>query len=815
MKMNKTFSKEDKKDRFITDHLLPYLLKYIDDSDDPDSVLDSVARMYVFPYITSDGVRIGSLKEPGVSWYYIEENDKSIISSGSYRVFADDLLKQEQAKRLRQLLVPEGLIAEFSDEAVVKDLILRMSKENDYSELWWTCAYDVFILWKPEKGKIDMSNATKSVNSNCFLFDEDYVGNAHKDELIRFGIFRDILTGSARRLFWDRIPSNEKKKAKEVLRKFGVPCTFVDTVERWNGVHMQSNTRINPYILRFAKGIGEKVAFPVAPSEKENEKCSLCHWLFMDVIYKESKAAFEDAVYDENEEYSEGIVVKNIYGDYVPLSWYLFYSKDDLDEKDWDDEEDLRDENENTGLELEYLHIDATLYDLDFIINSEKILDFSEVCESADEYDIEKDDIEEFYKWVWNYSKHAELAENILSYYSGNTENRMTIDEDANDFVLSVIENYDGENSDYKFDIDIQDTEAFLHSDTINKINTIYKEIYAVVYGKYGRTDVSEYVKRILDATEASYSVKSEIESNEIWDHVYLTDGEINEYDGIFVKCKIYDEDYEDAIVLWPSEDEDSYVRALAEYIRSHYDVEVAIEAAEAFDWKEEYLSLAQGIREFISEKTARRLPEDLYGFIADMEDVKDFGTEKKIWLSLKSQRERLITHETGKCPIDLSSWRTFLSSKYTGRCQLCGGKTITGEQNAHFYTYRLVKPSGNSLADMTSNMFCLCPSCWGEMGQGDFMGKDLSELIERTSEYSRYIEQKIKAGEMEDNFPSLVSEVWEDQLLTEEDEEKLEGFHNPIVCHVMVNGKDRSMAFSWEHFMRIAFILLETEGKE
>ena len=67
----------------------------------------------------------------------------------------------------------------------------------------------------------------------------------------------------------------------------------------------------------------------------------------------------------------------------------------------------------------------------------------------------------------------------------------------------------------------------------------------------------------------------------------------------------------------------------------------------------------------------------------------------------------------------------------------------------------------------------------------------------------------------MEDDFRSLISELWEDQELTEEEEDKLEGFHHPIVCHVMVNGKERSMAFSWEHFMRIAFILSESDENE
>ena len=42
-----------------------------------------------------------------------------------------------------------------------------------------------------------------------------------------------------------------------------------------------------------------------------------------------------------------------------------------------------------------------------------------------------------------------------------------------------------------------------------------------------------------------------------------------------------------------------------------------------------------------------------------------------------------------------------------------------------------------------------------------------------------------------------------------------MEGFHKPIICRVVVNGESRCMAFSWEHFMRLAFILSEYENDE
>ena len=39
------------------------------------------------------------------------------------------------------------------------------------------------------------------------------------------------------------------------------------------------------------------------------------------------------------------------------------------------------------------------------------------------------------------------------------------------------------------------------------------------------------------------------------------------------------------------------------------------------------------------------------------------------------------------------------------------------------------------------------------------------------------------------------------------------EGFHAPVICEVLVNGEERQMKFSWEHFLRIAFLL--TEGND
>ena len=812
--MNKVFNRENNKDKFIMEHLLPYLMRHLEKNNGDEETTDAIAAMLIFPYRAENGgIRLGSLKEPGINWYFAPQGDKTSLSAGSYRIVAESTLKSDQAKRLRQIFLGNGLIAEFSDAAVIKDLLRQMSKETEYTEYWWTCAYDIFKLWKPDTFSANMMEATESMNNNSFLFVPDYTGYRLKDDLIRHRVFKDIETPASKNKFWNKIPRHEKKKAEMLLERLGVPSSFV--YKKWTSEGLRYAEYVNPYILRFAAAIGNDITFPVDNADENYALCQLCHSLFMDVIYQESREAFMDAATTDDEDtYNTGIPVKNTRGDYVPLSWHLFYSSTEPEDTDGEDIDYKEDVHENTA--YEYLHIDISQYKEEFIRSYANIHAFSEIYETADKYNIDDEEAIDFYKWIWGYSKHFEIADNILRYYSDDSNRRSTIDEEDNDFVLSVIDFYDGEDNEYCFDIDLSDNEAFLHADTVNKIYSLFEDLYAVIYSGFQRLDVHEYVKRILDVTEASYTEKSNIERDNIWEHVYLTSGETGMYDNVYVSGRLYhktgEKHYENAILLWPSEDEDSYVRAIADYIKLHYEVEVAIAGAEAFDWKQEYIDLAEGIRDFISERTERRLPEELYGYIAEMEDVETFGAEKRIWLRLKEQRDRIMEQETGKSPVSLGGWRSFLDAKYTGRCQLCGGKTIKGIQNAHFYTYRIMKESQNELANMNSNMFCLCPSCWGEMGFGSFMGKDMSELIQKATIYSEYLEKTLQAEEMEDDFPSLVKEVWEDQEFSEDEEEKLEGFHNPIVCRVMVNGKDRLMAFSWEHFMRIAFILSDAE---
>ena len=822
--MNRIYNKENKKDRFIMDHLLPYLMKHIEESTNTHETTQAIAALKIFPYKTENRiVRLGSLKEPGVSWYFAPQDDDECVSAGGYRILADNTMKQDHLKKLRQIFLDNRLIAEFSDEAVIKDLLTRMSKETQYSEYWWICAYDVYKLWNPGSFNVNLAKATESMNNNGFLFIQNYSGYKLRDDLIKYNVFKDIITPISRSAFWNKISENETKKALMLLEKLGVSSSFVYGSYDWRSSWTGYTQYVNPYILRFVSGIGEKIAFPIEETEEAFQRCKLIHSIFMDVVYNESREAFWKAITTEDENtYNSGIPVMNTEGEFVPLSWHLFYSNKEIENiEDADSFEDVDEEKPNDCFEkntaFEYLHIDAKLYGSELIRGYENIHEFSEIYETADQYCIDDDRAVDFYKWAWGYSQHVELASNILRYYSGYENHRITIDKEDNKFVLSVIDSYEGEDRGYCFDINMTAMEAFSYSDTVNKIGYLLKNIYVVVSSNFSHIDVRDYLNRILEIADTDFTNKGIIESDEIWDHVYLAEGESGIFDDTYVKCKLcrdnYSKHYENAVVLWRSEDDISYVRALADYVYTYYGINVLIE--DSFDWKKEYLDLANGIRDFISEITERKSVEDLGRFVADMDDVKTFGQEKRIWDFLKNQKERIMLHDKANDPINLKNWREFLASTYRGRCQLCGGQTITGEQNAHFFTYRLVKESQNSLANMYSNMFCLCPSCWGQMGRGGFMGKDMSELLIKTRDYVKYLENNLQTGEMEEDFPSLIKEVWENQVFSEEEEKKLDGFHNPIVCRVMVNGRDRLMAFSWEHFMRIAFILSDAEEKE
>ncbi len=805
--MNRVYNKNNSKDSFIINHFLPEILQRINEKKISDEVIENIALMYIFPYKNAGEIRIGSLNEPNVSWYFASKDGKSRSDTESYRIIAEEALKPDQYELLRQIFLSKRLINDFSDSIVIEDLITRMSKETDYTENWWRCAYDVFMLYNPEDFNMNLAAATDSIpiGNSKFLFDKKYKGYYLKDDLINLNVFEDIVTPISKSNFWDKLLPTEINRAYDFLKMLGVPCTFVNS----KGI-------INLNICALAMTIGKNTDFPVADNKKDASMCKLMHSLFMDVIYKESPQAFYTMINPvESNIFYKGIPVLNTLNEYVPLSWDLFYSKEEIvDDLAHLDVEIVEDNNLKSY--MEYLHIAVDKYDADFIENYDNIHEFSEVTKKADEYNIDEDETMDFYKWVWSYSRHTELAENILRYLTGSEEQRNTVNEEDKEFVLSVLQESDIEDHGYCFNFDLNAEEAFEASELINNISYSYEKIFPVIYGDQSKLETGPCLERILKITDASYGRKSEIEQDDIWNHVYISKGSKGRFDNLYLKGKIYNEydidHYEDAVFLWNTENEDSYVVALAKFVNEYFNEKVDIEAG-IVDWREEYNRLAVGIEEFLLKRIDRKTKENMYGNVADMRDIKNYGEEKKLWLKLKNQRDTIINYEGRSLPVDLDLWRSFLISKYKGRCQLCGEKIITQEQYAHFDTYRIIKQSENKLANMYSNMFCLCPSCRGKLAFGEYMGQDMHELLEKTAAYVEYMETTMNESVMEDNFQCLVQETWEEQELTREEEEQLKGFHNPIVCHVMVNGEDRCIAFSWEHFISLAFILWDARN--
>lgn len=815
--LNRLLDQKNPKNKFIVETLLPYLVNHIEESDFKSETANHVSSMYVFPYRTSEGTKLGSLKEPGISWYFDKNKGKKTVSSGGYRIIDDSVLSEKNAANFRKTFKEYCGISEFSDQAVIKDLLEKMSMETDYTSQWWTYAYDVFALWRKEDFNSSLKKATESMLNDRFLFLEDKYSDSLKQRLLKNDVFSDIKETSFKTCFWNLMKSrSDEQKAIELLKRMGVPYTFVD------------DGMVNEQLLMFFERISENAEYPVEFGKKEFDQCELSHDIMLQ-IYREDEETFFEIATDSD--INGGMVVKNILGAYVPLSWDLFYSlKDELAEED-DDTEGSNDNGvKHTDSDLESLHINEEEYAESLLDNLEQCHEFSEVCEAADEYKLGVAcETVDFYKWIWMYSQHEELVENILYFYTDDDGEREIVPESDVEFVLSVLACENVTDEGYLFDIDLDAEGCFENADTFNKISNQFPGIYCSVVSDLERFDASNYLQQIIAAVKSVSDIQR-IAADPIWDHVYLVEEGSDYYDDVYVRCKAGDE-YEDILLLWKSSDDDSYIRALAKYVSEQYHTEVSVACAEFFDWKAEYMKLAKEICEFITKTSPIVKESEVYGYIADMADVPTFYDERKLWQRLHEQREKIVCQKVGKSPINLEYWREFLANKYKGICQVCGNRTATGAKNAHFFTFRIIKESKNQLANLNSNMFCLCPSCHGEMQYGSYMGKDMSEVLEKAKRYWEYYDSKCEGKEMEDNYDSLVAEFADDsgeldKPITEseksatKDSGKLVRFDKPIICNVIVNGKSRKMAFSWEHFVMLAFVLkdslqLKCENKE
>ena len=168
---------EDKKDQYIYKELLPYFLeriKEIDDIQKRKQFVSYVASMIIFPFKTTEGPKLGSLSEQGISWYFLpDDKHTKQISKDSYRILDLSVMNSELKTTFKTVYGKEsgyGYIAQFSDAVVMNDIIQEMSRETAYTRQWWVYAKDLFELWNKKDYLDSFIHATERIKTNHFLF---------------------------------------------------------------------------------------------------------------------------------------------------------------------------------------------------------------------------------------------------------------------------------------------------------------------------------------------------------------------------------------------------------------------------------------------------------------------------------------------------------------------------------------------------------------------------------------------------------------------------------------------------------------------
>ena len=398
------------------------------------------------------------------------------------------------------------------------------------------------------------------------------------------------------------------------------------------------------------------------------------------------------------------------------------------------------------------------------------------------------------------------------------------IDQSHEEFVLSVLNRICVSNSieavevsavlsGSSFVADVSGDNALRYAASINAIYWLRdSEVFIAVSSGivYESLDIRY---QILNKIREQYSEVDarRIEQAEFWDNIWLLDApkDGNEYYGKYVNIQVKktrERVRKDGILLCRENNPNSYLEAICAYIADHYGIRLE---GVTSDWKTEYYKLVRGVNNFLYD-CKEAIPEENILFNESvMSDVDSMEEEYRIWNGLIREKEAILGNRISE--VDLDSWRSFLNNKYHGRCQLCGSRTVSGVQNAFFWTYRIMKEKangGNELANLHSNIFCLCPSCHGELSR-PYMGKNMRQVRNKALEYLQQLNEAM-SEELEDlsETDSVIS-MFADTI------NEYKGFRSPIVCDVLVNGRERQMKFSWEHFMRIAFLLSGVNEQE
>ena len=793
-----------KKYLFSTRNLIPFFIKKYDlvtaskeSGIDGNAISEKIAEMAMFPYITENGIRHGKLKESGINWYYCDDaSGNNLNSTDSYRILKTSEFEDGTVVKLKQIFGSDGkgYLKKFSSSVVINDLVANMEKEKSYSAKWWEYATDAFAKWDPKDDPgSNFETATKGIQDSYFLFDDQYCLPEFQQLFDRFQICKDIRDTNGYKEYIQKNPEKKTKDKNRFLQYLGIPSSFIVAKKYEKG-------QLSPIIHVLLQKI-KFLGFPVRQDrERDYNLCRLAEYVFFHVIFKEDKNFLLDLWKDKDTVRS--IPILSSKGFYLRASHSMFYLKNSV-------------QIEIPGNQLNYLFISKN-YSQD---QKELIAyDIAEV-EKYSKYSFMNVSEYLFYKWVWQFTRNEHLVDNLLTLFT--KQSRIGIKD--SEFPLDVLraacheKNGDyGENrliatsrkdtvSNIRFTLDVT-IESLINYR--NVLNAVYDASdYNISIHMPGSDPVKEpwianVKKQILDAAyRTDPSCYSMIDNNALWKHVYIIDSKNSTVDsyGQYVNVSYIDSRnmfVDNMILLVKDRNPNSYAIAIANYIYDYLGIKLENVTV---NWKEEYTNLADQVRRFISRKE-RLIPDgELLFKESDMADVRTLDVELDKWKLLETKRKKILNNRIIESDYDY--WNEFLNSKYHGRCQLCGNRTVSGKDTAHTWTYRIVKKKDNRLANIEANLFCLCPSCHGELSFG-FKGKDLTSILNAAKEYYEQIQECLEEKPDDaDTSDSIVSEFADYK-------ETYEGFHSPIVCDVIVNGCEHKMKFSWEHFMNLAFLL-------
>ena len=780
--MKQMEERTDPKTGFIQKKLLPYYFRKINvlRNQEQEEMMAKLASLQVFPYKTQQGTSYGCLADLNCSWYYIsKQQDENRISTESYKILDIQTMGEDNFTELKKYFDGGNnlYLRAFDQRYVIDDLVKRMSQNTELSEEWWNCAKSAYALWDERNPGERYKKATEHICIKEILMSDDYFKKKYQKLFFKYSSFRDLRESSGYKRYMDGISESKRETAESFLKYLGIPTRLIDGKGLYSSIKNE--------LEDFYSDIESRMRFPVCDYNISDFECAfLSEYILFHVLIDIEHYVFVPRFI---EKHKRGIGILNAKNQYIPLECDLFH---------FDPEESYGDLN---GLLVNPKYTDAQLQ---YITNNVHELDRIEVFSKYHfcGVSVTKQD---FYQWVWSLRQDLPLARNILDSIDYYDETHAAF---AFDVLRFAREN--GHSTRKSIEITGSAETIWTYGKTLNELAASEDWDMTLRIGSHSglldTKDIFELITTKLSKQNYDAEHFHKICNSMFWKHIYLVkDTVTEEREGFHEHGPEYVLIKDDVLrcsneygLLVKQGNENEYVSAIAQYIYDKYKVEVQDLYT---DWKDEYQKLKKTIRDFINQSQRGVDIESIRVQMLDMDDVPTWGEERALWKRLVRQEQELLNDEHKF----FSFGKDYLDSKYHGKCQICGAQTPRGSENDYFYTYRIAKKKDSQLADLESNLFCLCPSCHGNL-QYSFLTRDLTDIKRKAEEYIGIYKDILENG-IDDEEDSGIS------ILADYDGE-MEGFRTPIICNVVVNGEKHKMAFSWDHFIRIAFMLHETD---